>query len=302
MDISDIAMLEAIVKYGSISKASEALNVTQPTLSRRLSRLESKLSTSLFLRNSSGLTPTEHTNFIIDSSASIKTEIKAIERHIELMNTLESGDLRIGVGPIVEQLYFPHALLQLTKSPSSDLNITIRTEKSDDLKKLLLDGSVDIAIGPFEESENDDCLIYPIVNQPLIIASRVDHPITLCDSPLTMDQVFNYPLIAPHIPQYMIEQLASLGSLNKSRRICDNYSIVKEVVKRSDHITIGPSAIFSEEIHEGEITITPMPVPVNWYAACLALPQNACLPVIQKVIDIFQRYDLPKVNLDQDHA
>ncbi|NIB43531.1 LysR family transcriptional regulator [Pseudomaricurvus alkylphenolicus] len=297
MDISDIAMLEAITKYGSISKASEILHVTQPTLSRRLSRLESQLATSLFLRSSNGLSPTDHTKFIIESSEPIKTKIQSIERHIELMNTLEAGELRIGVGPIVEQLYFPYSILQLTNSPTSNLNITIRTEKSDDLKQLLLEGLVDIAVGPFEESSTrEEYQIFPIASQPLMIATRAHHPLVEKyhgGRPIPLDELFSFPLIAPHIPQYMIDQMEALKDLNASRIICDNYSIIKDVVERSDQVTIGPSAIFSEEVANGKIVLTSLPVPIRWYAACIALASNACLPVIRRIIDVFREYDLP---------
>ena len=301
MDISDIEMLEAIVKHGSINKASEVLHVTQPTLSKRLGRLEYKLDTPLFLRSSSGLTPTAHTLFIIDSAQPLKTRIHNIERHIELMNTLEVGDLHIGVGPIIEQLYFPFALLQLTQSSSTRLNISIRTEMAAELKELVIEGVVDIAIGPFEQSmASDEFEIYPIASQPLKVAARAEHPlaIKMSEEKLTQEDVLSQPLISPHMPEYMAEQFQLLNRLDTSRIVCDNYSVIKEVLKESDYISLGPSAVFSDEVRQGELVLLSLPNPITWYAACIARPENACLPIIQKVIETFREYELPVVAAD----
>ncbi len=298
MDIADIEMLEAIIKHGSINRASEVLFVTQPTLSKRLGRLEYKLGSPLFVRSSSGLTPTAHALFIIESSQAIKTRIKNIERHIELMNMLETGNLNIGVGPIIEQLYFPHALLELTRSPSSRLSISIRTEMAAELRLLLVDGVVDVAVGPFEQSmASEEFEIYPIASQPLMIAARVEHPLALKmqQERVSQEDVLSQPLISPHMPDYMAEHFKLLENLDTPRIICDSYPVIKEVLKDSDYISIGPSAVFSQEVQDGSLALLPLPDPIDWFAACIARPESACLPVVQRVIDIFRQYQLPQV-------
>ncbi|MEM1153238.1 MAG: LysR family transcriptional regulator [Pseudomonadota bacterium] len=301
MDISDIAMLEAIVKHGSINKASEFLHVTQPTLSKRLGRLEYKLGTPLFLRNSSGLIPTPRTQFILESSQTIKTRIKNIERHIELMNTLEAGDLHIGVGPIVEQLYFPDALYELTKSSTSKLNISIRIESGDDLSDLLVDGLIDLAIGPFEESESgEDYIAHPIACEPLVFAARYDHPLMALKrdgGDLSSEDVAQYPLIAPHVPQYMLRDGSSGDRPQSSRIICDNYSVIKDFLRESEHVSSGPGAVFYPEVEQGVLALLPMTNPIDWFASCIVRPESAELPIIRKVISIFRDYNLPAIDL-----
>lgn len=297
MDVSDIAMLEAIVEHGSINKASEALHVTQPTLSKRLGRLEQKLGTQLFLRSASGLTPTAATHFIIDSSTPIKTMLGNIERHIELMNVLEGGDLNLGVGPIVEQLYFPQVLHQLTQSASSTLNLTIRTEAAPDLKKLVLSGAVDIAVGPFQESDdNEGCVVQPIASQPLTYAARDDHPLVQevrDGKELTPERLSVFPLIAPHIPKYIETRAPVFGQAGVARIVCDNYSVIKDFLKRSDHISAGPVGVFSPDVEEGSLAMLPLLRPIDWHAACVVRPESAPLPMIRSVIEIFARHKLP---------
>lgn len=306
MDISDIAMLEAIVRYGSINKASEVLYVTQPTLSKRLSRLEYKLGTQLFLRSSSGLTPTAHTLFIIEQSQPIKTMIGNIERHIELVNTLEAGDLNLGVGPIIERLYFPHVLHKLTQSATSKLNISIRTEAAQDLKRLVLEGEIDIAVGPFQDSpDSDDYVVRPIARQPLVYATRYQHPLVekLRDGhQLTKEDLAAYPLIAPHIPRYISRDAHVFSEFDTSRIVCDNYSIITDFIKDSDHISAGPVGVFSRDVEEKSLALLPLLKPIDWHASCLVRPESATLPIIEAVVDIFAQHELPSLEVTSADA
>ena len=48
-----------VAKEGTISRASQTLNLTQPTLSKQIKALEDSLGESLFMRKSSGLQLTE---------------------------------------------------------------------------------------------------------------------------------------------------------------------------------------------------------------------------------------------------
>ena len=48
MDIRDIELIEAVHRTGSLSKACGELSVSQPTLSKRLARLERTLGAELF--------------------------------------------------------------------------------------------------------------------------------------------------------------------------------------------------------------------------------------------------------------
>lgn len=298
MDLSDIVMLEALVKHGSLSKASELLCVTQPTLSKRLSRLEYTLGTVLFERNSNGLTPTNHTTIIIERAQDIKNKMGNIERDIKLMNQLQVGELRIGVGPIVEQLYFPYVLTELTNSLDTSLNLSIRTETATDLKQLLLDGLIDIAIGPFEQSsELDDCSIFPLASQPLMTAMRAEHPLIQEYNNGRKDfsaaDIFRYTLISPYIPDYMVRQFNVMEQPNAGRIICDNYAVIKEVLVGSDHITLGPAAVFSKEIKNNTIQVLDLPIPIRWYGACLTRSESSRLPLIEKILSVFRQYQLP---------
>ncbi len=59
INIRHIAAFAATVRHGSVTRASRAVNLTQPALTQAISRLEEHLGCTLFIRGPSGMTPTE---------------------------------------------------------------------------------------------------------------------------------------------------------------------------------------------------------------------------------------------------
>ena len=58
MEIRILRYFVTIIREGNVSRAAEALHITQPTLSRQLAQLEEELGTALFIRGRHQLTLT----------------------------------------------------------------------------------------------------------------------------------------------------------------------------------------------------------------------------------------------------
>ena len=59
LDTKQLRYFYEIAQQGSVTRASQVLNVAQPALSLHLRRLEERLGTSLMLRTRTGVVPTE---------------------------------------------------------------------------------------------------------------------------------------------------------------------------------------------------------------------------------------------------
>ena len=74
--------------------------------------------------------------------------MQAIERQIRRMADLEAGHLRVGVGPIIEQVLLPEVLsnfLNLT----GGVQITVVTEDARNLIEQFTSSGLDVIVGPF---------------------------------------------------------------------------------------------------------------------------------------------------------
>lgn len=54
---------------------------------------------------------------------------------------------------------------------------------------------------------------------------------------MTREEWSRQPLIAPHLAEYMKDRLVMFKGNEASRIECDNYSVIKEVLNKSDFIS-----------------------------------------------------------------
>ena len=151
-DIRDIELIESVHSTGSLSKACVELSIPQPTLSKRLARLESTVGGELFFLYSTGSAATNVADYVLAQSHQARSQLRDIKRHVELMTSLVSGELRLGVGPIVEQLMLPQVLSRFLET-TGDVSMSIVAEDDQTLLRLLADAELDIIVGPFSASE-----------------------------------------------------------------------------------------------------------------------------------------------------
>lgn len=104
-DWSDLDAFHAVVETGSLAAAARRLNVSHPTIGRRLDALEARLSAQLIVRGASGVTLTEAGAAILDNVRRMGQEADAIHRLAAGLDTGLSGVVTVssieGVGTTV---------------------------------------------------------------------------------------------------------------------------------------------------------------------------------------------------------
>lgn len=74
LDVQELHMLRAIAEHGSINRAASAMSISQPALTRRMHRLESRLGAQLLLRTSRGTTLTGPVRQFLDHLTLLERE------------------------------------------------------------------------------------------------------------------------------------------------------------------------------------------------------------------------------------
>ncbi|GAB5052835.1 LysR family transcriptional regulator [Pediococcus ethanolidurans] len=144
MNIKDFEYFQAMVKERNFSRVATAFNVSQPTISTAIKRLETKFQTQLFVRDASQhkLTTTmsgqqlaEHTDIILD-------QVNVAQNEIRNINT---GKIILGLPPVISQSYFPKIAAELSKQNLLTQIVPVE-HGSAELLKLLLNGTLDMAL------------------------------------------------------------------------------------------------------------------------------------------------------------
>ncbi|MFV3127184.1 LysR family transcriptional regulator [Niveispirillum sp. KHB5.9] len=288
-DIDDIRHIKLIAELGSISQASERLNMSQPTLSKRLARLERHFGIALFHRSNSGMIATEAATYIIGAGEPLFRQIQVIERHIELMATVREGRLSLGVGPIVEQIHLPCVLLDYHRR-FPGIRLSVRTGSAEQLMAWLINGELDAAAGPFGDDVAGLAPFHAeaLPEEEMVLVVRCGHPLAGRDS-LGAGDLTAYPSIGPHIPAHWVHRLGARGVEIVPQITCDNYATSKSLVMASDFITGGPERLFARELADGVLAKLPVRTSIPWSARFVTRVESLHLPAIVNLLAIFKQ-------------
>src|SRR3954447_21224690 len=96
LDVGKLATLRAVVAHGSFSAAGQALNLTQPAVSRQVSLLERRLGTQLVRRTQQGVHPTEAGRLLVEHAEAVLGRLALAEAEVADVAGLRRGRLRLG--------------------------------------------------------------------------------------------------------------------------------------------------------------------------------------------------------------
>ncbi|MGH3045288.1 MAG: LysR family transcriptional regulator, partial [Gaiellaceae bacterium] len=143
-----LSQLEAFIEVArtrNVSRAADALYVTQPALTARLQRLEDELDAKLFARTPRGMRLTEagevflpHAVKALDSLADGRRIVNSYERG-------GAGRLALGAAPAVSTYVLP-AILKRFSVGYPRVSVSVKTGHSEEILELVLRESVDLGL------------------------------------------------------------------------------------------------------------------------------------------------------------
>jgi len=143
---NDLQTIEALVRTGTIEAAARALDLTHPTISRRLAAIEARLSTSLFVRGAR-LQPTALARQIAEQATSMQRSATAVADLVAGEQRRRDGRLVITTNDVLAPLLF-RALHALTAN-AAPLGAALDVEVVVGDAELALDpGRIDLALRP----------------------------------------------------------------------------------------------------------------------------------------------------------
>lgn len=110
LDWSVLRDFIAVAETGSLSKAAKKLNLSQPTLSRRIASLEEQLKGQLFQRTPKGLLLTEAGESVLTGARRVEEEALAIERQADAAQQKLTGTVRISVTEGIGAVWLPQRI------------------------------------------------------------------------------------------------------------------------------------------------------------------------------------------------
>ncbi|MFT6775118.1 MAG: DNA-binding transcriptional LysR family regulator [Paracoccaceae bacterium] len=174
-DLNLLTVFEAIYAQGGVTRAAEALNLTQPTVSHALARLRDKIGDPLFVRRGQRLEPTPAARQMIGP---IQAALGAIDATIAGLGAFDPAaahaEMLIGMHPLLDTALFPALAAQgLAEAPG----ITLASARYDrrHLEAELTAGTLACALDVFLPL-SDRIRRARVRRAPLAVLARAEHP------------------------------------------------------------------------------------------------------------------------------
>ncbi|EHK66515.1 LysR family transcriptional regulator [Achromobacter arsenitoxydans SY8] len=140
-------MLQVLQSTGSLRAASQALNLTQPALSKALTEIENAFGFVLFLRTARGLAPTAQGAVVLRGAAMLLEELAHLRTDASTADRF-AAKIRIGAPPFVAQTYLSGVVEKLVNQPSP-LRVQLMEDRVPALIQALQQGEIDALITTF---------------------------------------------------------------------------------------------------------------------------------------------------------
>jgi DNA-binding transcriptional LysR family regulator len=176
MELRHLEQILEICRAGGFSGAARKLQISQPTLSKSIARLESQLSLKLFERTNGAARPTAYGAFVAQRAEALLQGVASLTRDLEQLARGEEGRIRIAVGPATRVKPLPQ-LMRLVAVRFPKLQVETVQETGTGVLKALSEGRVDIAFGYSEHAARYGELIRKkLFEDTIVLAARRGHP------------------------------------------------------------------------------------------------------------------------------
>lgn len=145
MNLQQLEYIQALDKFRHFGRAADYCDVTQPTLSTMIQKLEEELGVKIFDRSHQPIIPTAVGRRILDQAAVILLQMAQVKEVIREETETLTGKVRLGVLPTVAPYLLPR-VLPLIKKHLPELKVTITELKTSECVSALLSGEIDIAL------------------------------------------------------------------------------------------------------------------------------------------------------------
>jgi len=101
VELRQLRHVIALAEHRKYARASGALHITQPALTRSIQGIEAQLGAPLFDRGPREVTPTAIGELVLRHARAIAHAAHDLERDVGLAKGMDLGELRVGAGPFV---------------------------------------------------------------------------------------------------------------------------------------------------------------------------------------------------------
>ncbi|GLC97773.1 LysR family transcriptional regulator [Cupriavidus sp. TA19] len=259
MDLVQLRYFAQVAQLKSFTKASEALHITQPALTRQVLLLEEELGVQLLFRHSRGAEPTEAGVKLLAGAESIFRVVRDVTVEVAESSGRVAGTLRIGFPPSLGGFVIGMAVDAFQRK-YPEVTFELREGLSNELRDHLLADRLDLAVLMIEA--DPPLVSVPLCAEELWVLQPPSGRILNSPRTYTLKMLAKQPLIQPGRTQLVRQYIESVAlgqgiSLHIVAE-ADALQVTKDLVRRGVGVHISPYSGIAADIKRGDFSGGPV--------------------------------------------
>ena len=173
MNIRDLEYLVALSEFKHFRRAADSCNVSQPTLSGQIRKLEDELGIILLERTSRKVLFTQAGLALVDQAKSVLREVKVLKEMASNQGKEMSGPLHVGILPTLGP-YLSPIIVPTMKETFPELELYLYELQTSQMVDQLSAGQLDCGILAFVK-ESEPFIEVPLFNEEILLAVSDKH-------------------------------------------------------------------------------------------------------------------------------
>ncbi|VGI51272.1 LysR substrate-binding domain-containing protein [Klebsiella pneumoniae] len=251
----------AVAQQGTLGRAAETLNLSQPALSKTLNELEQLTGTRLFERGRLGAQLTLVGEQFLTHAVKVLDALNSAGQALNRKEGLNNDIVRIGALPTAALGILPTVIGQFHKQ-QKDITLQVATMNNTMLLAGLKSGEIDIGIGRMSDPELMSGLHYELLFlESLKLVVRPGHP--LLQETVTLSRVMEWPVaVSPKgtVPRQNAEALLQSQGCKMPAGCIETLSasLSRQLTVDFDYVWFVPSGAVKDDLRRGVLTALPI--------------------------------------------
>jgi DNA-binding transcriptional LysR family regulator len=250
------AFLE-VARRQNLSRAAEALFVSQPTLTARLQSLESSLGEQLFVRTRRGMRLTEAGEAFLPYAEHAVTALADGRERLGELRRGVAGRLVLGAPPTVSTYTLP-ALLARFSAAHPNVRLAVKTGTSEEILQMVLHDQVQLGI--MRSLHHTEIESVPLYTDALVLIAGPGHRLAGpgADGQARLADLAGEVLVlfgrSSSFLEFTTATFRQAGVLPRSVLELDNIEAAKKMVERGLGVSLVPASTVAAELAAGTLT------------------------------------------------
>ena len=299
LKLQDLYVLTTVAEAGSMGKAAQRLNTTQPAVSRAIADLEHTIGVRLLDRSRHGVEPTTYGRALLHCAAAVFDDLRQGVRNIEFLSDPTFGEITIGGHEAIIAGLLSTVLLRLRRRyPGITIHLRHAARLADQYRELR-ERNVDLVLGRLAATSEEDIETQILYEDRIFVLAGLPSRWSTrrkIDLAELADEPWGLPS-SDSLAGSLIAEAFRVQKISLRSAATGSPHLLLSLLARGPFLVTVPESVlkFGANLPPHKVLPVELPVP-PWPLGVMTLKNRTISPVAQLVLDSAREVAKPFLN------